>query len=221
MQSQFSPAAVAIIRASVELGLSDGITWPPWLGEAFRVIVNLSVLAWNEQQAMPTRAPVRDALTRLRDSIEAVEAQYRDSPYILRSLFAGLLPDPQARMGLFNLIATLSGRGQADVLDALGWPAPKLVIAVGIVALCIQLRGSMPNAKNRAAVDLCAALLRVGMGPAAPADDADITQWMGVLGKARRVYRDAAPGDMAATAARNMVDRVLADILVKNSLPAG
>jgi hypothetical protein len=163
---------------------------PPWFGRTIDGIADLVADAWNEQQGAPSRAELSATIARVPKAIAAVERRCRDNPMLAAVLPRLLRLDPTTPDAAARLIAELSGQGRADIFTKFGWPTAKLLTACGVVALYRQVRGSLPDAKNRSAERLCTALLwraRERAGDLMPATDERV-KWTGSLLAARRVY---------------------------------
>jgi hypothetical protein len=188
-----------------------------------QAIIDTVAAQIRSQRVAPRRAELRALVSRLvgdqrrvQEDINAIRSRCLGSPSLAATVLPDLLPDP-AGLAAERLLSKMSRGGQADALDRIGLPSPKLLVACGVVALCKPLRDP-PNPKSKRAIALCAAILRLAheqVGDPVSADDARATQWMGSLHKARRAYADenprpSKPDDVAPAIARSMIDEAIA-----------
>jgi hypothetical protein len=151
---------------------------------------------WREQRAAVSRPALRADIVRFREAVDALQRRLSLTPIVAATVTRALLPDGVELSDLLpggaeTLLAKLIGSARASAFDRLGIPAPKEVIAGGVTALCRELLGTVPNAKNTRLLALCGALLwwaREQAEDPAPAPDARRTQWVGSLDLARQIY---------------------------------
>jgi hypothetical protein len=87
-----------------------------------------------------------------------------------------------------HLLKQLAGSSQADALDRLGYPTPKLIIACGVAGVHRELRGKPPGKRNQHALALCGALLWRTLEQARGSATLPDESWEAALRAARQLY---------------------------------
>jgi hypothetical protein len=227
----FSAAQLEAERAAVGLLLPDLSEAPQWLCHALQSVAALAGAVWHEQRAALSCPELRADIVRFREAVDALQRRLSLTPIIAATVTRHLLPDGVELSDLLpgraeTLLAKLTGSGRASAFDRLGIPAPKEVIAGGVTALCRELLGTVPNAKNTRLLALCGALLwwaREQAEDPAAAPDARRSQWVGSLDLARQIYGTdtvlAAGKVDAADLVRYGVDQALAHVRQRYTSP--
>jgi hypothetical protein len=216
-------AQPVVERTAVRLFLPDapGSELSPGLNKALYGIAILAAIFWREQQGAPSRAELRAmlaawAMLAVSPDREILHRRFSAAPIIANTLLNRLQNGPDA------VRASLAGSSPETLFHRFGCPSPKLVVSGCVIALHQQMRGSLPNPKNKQLIALCAALLwraRALAFDPTDAPDARPTQWSGALHRARRLYAagkaSTADEDSADRWMRVLVSTALADIPVR------
>jgi hypothetical protein len=177
---------LAVEQAAASLLLPDGRSQPAWL---------LAAAALMERQTAPSRAELYAKVARVHNAVGALQRRLGGM-----AMLGPRVLDELPLAGVDRLLRQLSRAGQADAVDRLGFPAPKLVIACGVIALCEELCVALPGPRNKRAAALCSALLwrtheQLNNDPDCPgwtiAVPAPNESWEGALRTARQTRETA------------------------------
>jgi hypothetical protein len=118
---------------------------PPWICAALQRLAALAGASLHAQHHAPRRAELADRFAPLQEYIEHL-------PLLIGTTL-------NERLALPSLLDKLSRGGGSDMLDLLGYPSPKLVIACAVTALHLAYLDHLPSERDPHALALCAALL--------------------------------------------------------------
>jgi hypothetical protein len=156
---------------------------PPWICQALERLAALAGALLHAQHHAPRRAELASHVAPLQACIER------------EPLLIGTTLNEQLRLP--SLLDKLSRGGSSTVLDLLGYPTPKLVIACAVTALHLAYLDQVPSERSQRAIALCAALFvwaaEQADVPAPAAPDTRRTQWGHSLRQARASVLTADP----------------------------